>query len=165
MARRVFSPRGGIRPPPRTKMWIGTGTLSTTLVGSSSQLLGSLNAAALALRPFTILRTRMGLWFESDQAAVSERPIGFYSKQVVSDQQIAAGITSLPDPLNEPDADYFESQALSASFIFLSSIGFHPQSQTYYEQDVKAMRKVGPNQDIASVSVLSTASETAGRMG
>ncbi len=156
------------RPPPRTKMWIGTGTLADTITGSATTLLGSLNAAALALRPFTILRTRMGLWYESDQAAVSERPIGIYTKQVVSDQQVTAGATSVPDALNEPDADFFLVQSVSTSFIFLSSVGFHPQSQRYYEQDVKSMRKVGPNQDIVSVFVQSTASGavlvTLGRM-
>ncbi len=38
-----------VRPPARTNLWLGVGIGGVTLVASSKQLTGSLNAAALLL--------------------------------------------------------------------------------------------------------------------
>ncbi len=150
-----------VRPAPRTKMWIGYGVGSTTLVGSAAILVGSLGAAQLLLRPFTILRTRALLTFESDQAAVSERPIGSYGSIIVTDAASAAGVASIPSPSSlsgNPEADWFIWQALTVSFEFLSSVGFEGNVQTQYVIDSKAMRKVGPDDDLVIMADMDTAS-------
>jgi len=117
-----------------------------------------LNAAALALRPFTIVRTRLLVTFESDQAAVSERPIGSFGMQVVTDNATAVGITAVPQPDTDTDNDFFVYQSLIMSHIFLTSAGFMTPAQETYLVDSKAMRKVGPGDDVAITSELSTAS-------
>jgi len=155
MARRTRSHTRFVRPAPKTKVWIGGGVGQTTIVATTVQLIQSLSAGALLLRPFTILRSRLLINFESDQAAVTERAFGTFGSIVVSDQAVAAGAASIPDPgtiAGDPDADWFVSQAVQATFGFLSSVGFHPQSAgPGYVIDSKAMRKVGPNQDIAGM--------------
>ena len=56
----------------RQMVWLGAGILSATVSGSVATLLSMFNAAALALRPFTIVRTRLMIQIESDQSAASE---------------------------------------------------------------------------------------------
>ena len=75
MARRVSRARF-IRPAPRTKMWIGDNVGTTVLTAATNTLVAGLNAAALLLRPFTILRTRIVIQYRSDQQAVTELPFG-----------------------------------------------------------------------------------------
>ena len=110
MARR-FGGRGSFkRGQPKTKVWFQMGLTTTTVAGNSLTLLGTLNAAALAQRPFTILRTRLVLTFESDQAAVTERPFGLYGQIVVSDQAAAIGAIAIPDPgtvSGNADGDFY----------------------------------------------------------
>ena len=60
-----------VRPAPKTKIWIGAGAGTTVLAASSATLVSVLNAGALALRPFTILRTRMDLLVASDQTGAA----------------------------------------------------------------------------------------------
>ena len=150
-----------VRPAPRTKMWIGFGVGSTTIVGSSDQLVASYSAAALLLRPFTILRTRALFTYESDQSAVSERPIGSIGATIVTAAAQAVGITALPDPsgiTGDADADWFIWQALMVSYEFLDSTGANGNVSVQYVIDSKAMRKVGPDDDLVLVSAQETAS-------
>ena len=77
---RVFSKQG------RKTFWFGgVFTRSTLGSASSKQLTQSLNAGALALRPFTIVRTR-GVWQTgTDQQSADEL------------QEIALGMTVVSD--------------------------------------------------------------------
>ena len=138
-----------IRPAAKTKQWIGAGLANMATVASSDQLLSSLNAAALALRPFTIIRTRLELWYESDQAAVTERPQGSFGMIVATDEAIAIGVTALPAPIGAENGDWFVYQGVATTMVFLSSVGITTPSNSHYTIDSKAMRKVGANQDIA----------------
>ncbi len=150
MARRTRS--RFVRPAPRTKMWIGTGTGQSSVTGSSLTLLSSLSAGSLALRPFTVLRTHILLTFESDQTAGSERGFGTYGQIVVTDAAVAIGPTAIPDPstiLGNPEADWFVSQAVMFSFKFISGVGVVMPMENQYIIDSHAMRKVGPDDDIA----------------
>ena len=149
------------RSAPRTKMWIGFGVGSTTLAGSSVQLVASYSAAALLLRPFTILRTRALFTFESDQTAVSERPIASIGAVIVTAAAQGVGVTALPDPSGisgDADADWFIWQAMMASLDFQSAVGFEGHNEIQYVIDSKAMRKVGPDDDLVLVSAQETAS-------
>ena len=99
-----------VRPAPKTKQWIGFGVGSTTLAGSSDTLVATYSAAALLLRPFMILRTRALFTYESDQAAVSERPIASVGAIIVTDTAAALGITVVPDPsgiTGDANSDWF----------------------------------------------------------
>ena len=153
MARRTSRVRF-TRPAPKTKIWIGAGVGDVTIVASANAIVSSLSAGALLLRPFTILRTRMLINYESDQAAVSERGFGSLGRIVVSSQAVAAGATAIPDPgtiSGDPDADWFVHQPCMFSFLFLDSSGFTDMGSLPYVIDSKAMRKVGPNQDVVTM--------------
>ena len=142
-----------VRPQPRTKMWIGTGVGATAVAGATTTLVDSLSAGALLLRPFTILRTRMDILFQSDQVAASETPFGSYGKIVVTSAAAAIGVTALPNPSGvsgDPEAGWFVWQAMSVGFLFLSSIGAGDLGW-HYSIDSKSMRKVGPDDDVVSV--------------
>ena len=140
-----------VRPAPRTMIWIGAGLTRTAVAASSAVLLGVLNAAALALAPFTIMRSRLTLHYETDQTAATERPQGAFGIVVVKEQATTAGIASLPTPVTEPNAEWFVYQGMIAPFIFGDATGFSPVG-TQYEIDSKAARKVGVNEQIAVIA-------------
>ncbi len=143
-----------VRPPERTKIWIGAGVGSVVLVASTKQLLGTLSAGALLLRPFTILRTRMELRISSDQSSATERCFGDFGRIVVTDTASGIGVTAVPNPgsqTGDPDADWFVHQSMSVDSINGTNVGFDGAAGANYIVDSKAMRKVGPNDDIVSM--------------
>ncbi len=150
MARRRTS---FVRPAPRSMVWIGTNSIETAVGASSAVLLISLNAAALAIRPFTIVRTRLVLHYQSDQATASEFTRAVYSMQVVTASASTAGIASLPTPITEPNSDYFVYQPLIQNNVIASAIGFTEAvgQGRYWTVDSKAMRKVGQDDDVVGV--------------
>ena len=150
MARRSTRARF-IRPPARTKMWIGSGVGGTVLAGNTLALVSTLSGGALLLRPFTIMRTRMDLLFHSDQQAADETPHGSYGKLVVTDTAAALGVTALPNPSGingDPEAAWFVWQAMSSAFLSSTEIG---GEGWHYVIDSKSMRKVGPDDDVVTL--------------
>ena len=138
-----------VRPPARSSVWIGLSLAETSVAaGPNNQLLATLNAAALALRPFTIVRTRFQVNYESDQAAVSEFPTGALGFIVANDQAVAAGGGSIPGPVTNSDAPFFVWEGLHGPFTFLDSTGFQQGGTDQRSVDSKAMRKVGNNEDM-----------------
>ncbi len=141
--------RGPARGVARIPEWASVNLFDTTVPASGRVLLGSLNAAALALRPFTIVRTRLVISWESDQVSASESPQGAFGMGVVKSPAIAIGVTAVPTPLTEATADYFVYQSLIDSFLFATAAGFESQGGRQYIVDSKAMRKVGLDEDVA----------------
>ena len=149
MARRRA--RSFSRGTPGTKQWFNFNIGQGTIVASADKLLSSLNAAALAARPFTILRTHMEILIRSDQAAVDEQIIGAYGVGVVSENASSVGITGVPNPQDDTDYDWFVHQGVAVFFKFFDSSGFQGDSGHHYTIDSKSMRKVGANDDIVLV--------------
>ena len=110
-----------------------------------------MNAAGLALRPFTVVRTRLYINVNSDQVAASESYRGAFGMIVVSDQAIAAGVGSVPKPLADTDADWFVYEPYAGGIEFATAAAFIEPSGLLLTVDSKAMRKVGKNEDIAGV--------------
>ncbi len=139
------------RAAARQMIWISMGVGLTTIAATTGTLLSSLNAAALALRPFTIVRTRLGLWIASDQVGATEHVAGALGMQVVTDTAVAAGAASVPTPLTDPNDDYFVYQPFFNLFEFVSGVGVfeHGGGGSMFTVDSKAMRKVGAQDDIA----------------
>ena len=158
MARRTRS--RFVRPPKKTVMWIGDATTLVAVPGNSVVLLSTLNAAALALRPFTVMRTRGFVHWESDQVAASEQTEGIYGEIVVTDSATTAGIASIPDPLSDPTASWFVFEPVFQRFLFTDATGSHQYggAGSVWRFDSKAMRKVGFDDDVAGVFVNGTAS-------
>ena len=155
MARRL--PGRVIRPTRREMTWISAGLTLTNVAGSVAVLLQTLNAAGLALRPFTIVRSRMLLHVESDQTAAGEVPQGVFTHGVVSEQAAAAGVASVPSGVTEAEGDFFVYEGFIDSFIFGDGTGFIEPAGINIVIDSKAQRKVGINEDIAQVIELRTA--------
>ena len=69
-AGRSFGRRAGLR---RESLWLGILEGSAALGAANSvAILNSLNAAALALTPFTVVRVRFNVALRSDQIAAAE---------------------------------------------------------------------------------------------
>ena len=136
------------RPKPRTSLWLSAGAAETTIVAGTATLFASLNALALALRPFTIVRTRLLMSILTDQTAADEFVQGALGAQVVTETASAAGVASVPTPLSEADADFF----VYAPFMNQYNTGTSEFERTgpgsFWTIDSKSMRKVGTDDDI-----------------
>jgi len=148
MARNV--PRA--RTQRRLTAWIGFVPFVTGFTNTGSAILFTLNAAALALRPFTIVRTRFRLRVVTDQIVASETIMGSFGICVVSDQSTAIGISAVPTPTTDMASDYWLVHQLYYSDpTFAAGLSFDPDP-TQYEVDSKAMRKVDLGQDVIVVA-------------
>ena len=157
MARRITRPSRFVQTPRRTMVWSSNRLGATTLTGSAKTVVLSLTAAELAMRPFTIVRTRVDGLFSTDQAAVTEAPTGALGGTIVSDQASAIGATAIPGPTSDHDADWYVYQGLTHEFTFLSSVGFDDNAGTHFTIDSKAMRKVGENDDVIWIVQIASA--------
>ena len=146
--------------PRRQTAWAGRDFVTDvqTLPANSFVIDSSFNAAALAARPFTIVRTVGLLSVRSDQNAAVETVIGALGFGVVSDKQLATGATAVEDPVTQVSSDnWFLYQAFAAEGSASTNVG---QPIQQYVLDSRAMRKVTEDEDF--VAVLANASATDG---
>ena len=153
-----FIRRGGVMR--RESFWFSITVLEATLAAADTAgVLGSLNQAALDLRPFTIVRSRGFVSIRSDQVAASESQSAMFGQAVVSEQAAAIGVTAVPTPSTDGDSDlWMVFETLTSRFELLSSVGFDQQSLVSLPIDSKAMRKVEGGQDVVIVAETSTVS-------
>ncbi len=119
---------------------------------STASLVSQLNAAALALRPFTVVRTRGIFAVRSDQIAAAEFQDAAYGMAVVSDQAAAIGVTAVPTPATDNGSDlWYVYERLVGQLEFASGVGFEPQMFEQQKVDSKAMRKVEEGQILVEV--------------
>ena len=140
----------------RENIWFEFAPVDTT-VASGSAIIFSLNAVALALRPFTIVRTRVALALKSDQSAAIEVQAAGFGIAVVSDQAVAVGISAVPTPISELGSSLW----LMHSLIYgdESDLTDRTRPQTNQTLDSKAMRKVEVGQDLIWVVEKATPSQ------
>ncbi len=113
-------------------------------------IIQSLNAAALALRPFTIVRSHFLVTLRSDQSAAIEVQVAAMGIAVVSDQAVAVGVTAVPTPITEAASSlWLLHQHIAADE---SNITDRTRSGQFVFVDSKAMRKVEVGQDIVLVT-------------
>ncbi len=149
----IRSPRR-IVGPKRTTTWFGFEAVGTTMTAEGGTLQFTLNAAALALRPFTIVRSHFMLALRSDQAAAIEEQTIAFGIAVVSDQAAAVGVSAIPTPITEAASDlWFVHQWM---FADESNLTDRTRSGTFLAVDSKAMRKCDIGQDIVVVSEMDT---------
>ena len=161
MARRRDFVRGaGAIRQKRLSLWFDFQPVSATFTGAGGTIIASLNAAALALRPFTIVRTRFLVSVISDQITASENYAGAVGVAVVSDQAVAVGVTAVPIPITDMSSDLWLMHQL-----FMASVQIEEASgngaflrSTNFEIDSKAMRKVEDGQDLVVVGELALTS-------
>jgi len=168
MARRREFVRGAAAiSQKRLTSWFQFGFVISTMTTVGGTIFFSLNAAALALRPFTVVRSRFELYMRSDQAAAAEQQHASFGIAVVSDQAVAVGVTAVPTPFTDMASDlWFVHQNL---FGDESSVVDKTRPGTQVSIDSKAMRKVDIGQDIVVVGEFATGADglilgVAGRM-
>ncbi len=139
----------GVARPRRSTIWFSLDLTATTVSGGAATLVASLNAAALAFRPFTIVRTRIELFVRSDQVAATEDQSGAMGLAVVSDQAVAIGVTAIPTPTTDIGSDlWFVHQVVFASEFGDATGGNGASRGSHWIVDSKAMRKVEDGQDV-----------------
>ena len=143
--RRISGARSG---PKRKTLWLDF-VMGENTVASGAVLVASLNAAALALRPFTVVRSHVALSIRSDQAAAIEHQNAAFGMAVVSDQSVAIGVTAVPTPV----VDSFSSLWMLHTYIIgdESALTDRTRPATNLMIDSKAMRKVELGQDLIFV--------------
>ncbi len=149
-----FIMRGGQRR--RETIWFGLVDSTTTMVAAGGTLITSLGASALALRPFTIVRSYVELLLRSDQQAANEDQFAAYAKAVVSEQASGIGVTAVPTPITDLASDlFFLHQWCLGSYEFLTAASAGNRATGHWSVDSKAMRKVEDGQDLISVAEFS----------
>ena len=132
----------------RESVWFSSAIAATTL-GSGSVILYSLNAAALAFRPFTIIRTILDIAIRSDQAAAVEVQSVAIGKAVVSDQAAAVGVTAVPTPVTDVGSDlWFLHQTM---FAEESALTDRAKPHGLWHIESRAMRKVLDGQTMLTI--------------
>ncbi len=135
----------------RESLWLASVWTNNSLGAAAVNLLLSLNAAALALRPFTVVRTRGFLHLGSDQIANTESQAVVYGVITVSEQASAAGVASVPTPITESGSDWHVYEPMATRFVLSSAVGIDAQAGFGMKFDSKAMRKVDLGEDLITV--------------
>ncbi len=146
--------RSYARSAKRQSDWFGIAFADTTLTTIGGTIVASLNATALAMRPFTIVRTHLEVMVMSDQSGAVERQAGAIGVAVVSDQASAIGVTAVPTPVTDLASDlWYLHQVL---FATESSLTDRATPGNFYSIDSKAMRKVNADEDVVFVEEFSS---------
>jgi len=156
-----------VRGSKRHTFWFGFGVASTTLSATGGTIIYNLNAGALALRPFTVVRTISEFFLSSDQAAAIETQQVAFGWAVVSDQASAIGVSAVPTPTTDLGSELW----FFHKFIFgdESNLTDRTRSGQRVSVESRAMRKVDEGQDVVGVAELDAGSTgaalvTGGRM-
>ncbi len=134
----------------RDTVWADLPLISSSLGTTGSAVLTTaLNAAGLALRPFTVIRERIMIYVTSDQEAASEAQNCAFGACVVTEQAVAIGVTAVPTPVTDLSSDLWYAHRWCMSSHGAGTVD--SQRGQPYELDSKAMRKVETGQDLITV--------------
>jgi len=153
MADRVVRRGGFARVQRRKMLWLGYAlqTAPAALAANTKSIHGCLNAAALALRPFTVTRVVGSLYIGSDQNAATELAFGALGLVVVTDEAVAAGAGSVPGPYGANASDWMMNKSWAQGVSFSSAVGFQTSRVDRFDFDQKGQRKVDIGQDLIQV--------------
>ncbi len=138
----------------RLTSWFQFAPTNASMAAAGGTVVFSLNAAALAMRPFTIIRTRFEYKLRSDQAAAMEEQTAAFGMAIVSDQAVAVGVTAVPTPIAEMGSDLWFLYKLI--FADESALTDRTKRARGGSVDSKAMRKVDIGQDLVVVAEMDT---------
>ena len=170
MARRRITTRA-FRMERRKSIWAGINAAENSLAAPSTAIISHFSSAALlALRPFTIVRTRLVFHVRPDQVAATEDYGVAIAAAVVSDQAAGVGVTAVPTPDTDRASDlFFLFEEAYGLFFFGTAVGVDFVGGQRVVIDSKAMRKVTDGDDVVFVQetqsvVASATTFLAGRM-
>ena len=133
----------------RQTTWFQFVPTEVTMTATGGTIIFSLNAAALAMRPFTVVRSHFELMLRSDQAAAIEQQSAGFGIAVVSDEATAAGVASVPTPVTEMGSHLWFVH--SVMFGQASTVTDRAEPVQVKSIDSKAMRRVEVGSDIVVV--------------
>ena len=136
----------------RESLWLFSAWSTSTILSNGVVLITSLNAAALALLPFTIVRSRGVLHLRTDQIANTEAQAVTYGKIVVTQEASTAGVASVPTPISEGNSDFHVYEQVATAYILSSAVGIDAAAGVMHVFDSKAMRKVDSGEDLIAVA-------------
>ncbi len=141
----------------RESMWVGSALADTAFSATGGTLLTVSNAALLALRPFTIVRSHYEIHIRSDQVSATENFAFCFGSCVVSDQASGIGITAVPTPFTDLGSDFFFiHKVMFGAFAFATGASISAVHGVGYTIDSKAMRKVNDDEDWITVGEFSS---------
>ena len=146
MARRIHE----VKRSTRKSLWLQFQPIVIAHSGASTATLAfTLNAAALALLSFTVVRTHFEMALRSDQAAALESQTASLGIAVVFAEAAALGITAIPTPTTAAGSSlWFVHQFLFAQASEVTDLTL-PQERISI--DSKAMRKMEVGTDMVVV--------------
>jgi len=134
----------------RLTMWIGIAGATANMSAVGGTITHVANAALLALRPFTIIKTIMDYALRSDQAGAMEHQVCSVGAAVVSDQALAIGVTAIPTPVTDRGSDLFWlHRNIMADESALTD---RTRGETHVQVISKAMRKINDDQSFVFVA-------------
>ncbi len=136
----------------RDTAWAAIIETSNGLASANTAVLfGGFSGAALALRPFTIVRTRVNWLVRSDQLSATEMYMVALGISIVSSQALAIGVTAVPTPFTDLDSDlFFLHDIITGEQLVTTAVGIN-MAMPNKDVDSRAMRKVEDGQDVAIV--------------
>ncbi len=148
---RSRSPSRFVKGAKRETQWLAIASTQVSMGAVGGQLLNSLNAAALALRPFTVVRVHLRVHLESDQIAATEFQAAAIGMAVVSDQASAIGVTAVPTPTTDSGSDLWLLHKFMTSSVMVGAADGNIVGLGF-DIDSKAMRKVEDGSDLVLVT-------------
>ena len=145
----------------RESIWVTLDPVQdNTTTANTANLISVANAALLALRPFTVVRTHGAVLLDSDQVIATEQQEIAYAHAVVSEQASTIGVTAVPTPIADGNSGLFwVHEYMFSRFTFVSGVGIDAQAGRLFKYDSKAMRRVDQGQDIITVMETAAGSE------
>ncbi len=122
--------------------------------------LASLNLVAFEA-PFTIMRIRGQLLAQLNAAAVNERVVLAVGIIVITEEQSSTGVTAIPNPQTDMDADWIWHGFLTVTSGQEAAI-VNEGLIDRLEIDSKAMRRVKPGMSLALVAAVAFSVDQAG---
>jgi len=132
----------------RETLWLSGSSVNTTMGSAQAVLVTSLSAGALALRPFTVVRTRGIIYVRGDNPAAAENWDFAFGICIVTDQASAVGITAVPTPTTDDGSDSWFTYERAAGTTRAGELG---DTGHFIQVDSKAMRKVEDGFDLVDV--------------
>ena len=155
MANRRFNrSRGFTRGPRRQTEWLSLAapTSSVVLPAVNKIQFAIQSAEEIAKAPFTIIRT-IGYVFIEQQSIVDSVQSGAFGMCIVTERAQAVGITALPDPVIESDADFWFVYEPWATGVRIETVAEQSMSSSPYSMrwESRAQRKVEEGDRIVGV--------------
>ena len=97
----------------------------------------------------TIRRNIIDGLIKSDQQAASENYGGAFGVIVVSTRAATVGVTAIPGPVTDQDANWMLWGSFFGTFFFATAVGFDTNAGSLFHFDSKAMRTMSEDETLA----------------